>query len=262
MNHREPSRFQFGRKPVPDYSRQGTWMRVFLMVGAVMLVLTVVERARDPRTKQWLANLDKLVQPKERLNNRLPEQPLRTEHDPPGTFISTDETAKLVPADLQIDPLARSWQQGWKDVYERLQPAERDLLFEMLHSASQRQALPPEKTAAAGELLGRTTALWEDYQAVAFQAVAQLKGDDQTLWVDVLRQVNGRFNIDLRPALQAVIDGRSPTEAEERSLASFSETLLALTTAQIEDDTVFRPAEREIWFHQLAEVRAASAADL
>ena len=58
------------------------------------------------------------------------------------------------------------------------------------------------------------TTLWEDYQAAAFQAVAELKGDDQTQRVDVLRQVNSRYSDDLRPALQAVIDGRTPTGDE------------------------------------------------
>ena len=62
------------------------------------------------------------------------------------------------------------------------------------------QALPAEKTSAAADLLALATTLWEDYQAAAFQAVAELKGDDQTQWVDVLRQVNSRYSDDLRPA--------------------------------------------------------------
>ena len=262
MPDRQPSRFRFGQSPVPDYSRRGTRFRLFAMLAAVMFVLGIAERARDPKSWRWLWDLDKLAQRPERVNPRLPPQPLRTEHDPPGTFVLADGQEKLEPSEQQIDPLARSWQQGWKDVYERLQPAERDLLFELLHAVAHRRQLAAEKSTAAGELLARTTALWEDYQSVAFQAVDKLKGDDQTLWVDVLRRVNGKFSDGLRPALQAVIDGRSPTEAEERALTGLTETLIALTTAQIEDDTVFRPAEREIWFHWLADVQAAAPAEL
>ena len=62
--------------------------------------------------------------------------------------------------------------------------------------------------------------------------------------------------------MQAVIDGRTPTGDEERALVGLRSTLVALTTAQIEDDTVFRPAEREIWFHLLSEVRDAKPEEL
>jgi hypothetical protein len=256
MPGRNPTRFSFQRRSVPDYSRRSTKLRLFALVAAFMLVLAVAERARDPKSWQWLWQLDKTQQP-EPLNNRLPdraERPL-----PPGTFVMAAERQSTTP---EIDPVDRSWREGWKDIYDRLEPAQRELLFELLHAAANRQALPPGKSAAAAELLAQMTRLWEDYQGAAFQAVAQLKGDDQTLWVDVLRQVNGRFSADLTPAIQAVIDGRTPTESEEQVLARLSETLVAVTTARVEDDTVFRPAERDIWFHILASVRDEPAEGL
>src|SRR5207248_5742717 len=103
--------------------------------------------------------------------------------------------------------------------------------------------------------------LWDDYQAVAFQSVAQLTGDDQALWLDVLRQVNGRLS-DVRSALQTLADARLPTEAEARSISVLETTLVARATARIEDDTVRRPAEREIWFHELACMQGAADAEL
>src|SRR5205823_3960873 len=101
-----------------------------------------------------------------------------------------------------------------------------------------------------------------DYQAVAFQSVADLKGDDQAQWIDVLRQVNGRF-ANVLPALQTSAAGRTPTEAERTTLQGLETTLVALAQAQIQDDTlIFRPAEREIWFHELARVRDSDQAQL
>jgi hypothetical protein len=161
-----------------------------------------------------------------------------------------------------MDPVARAWEQGWKDVYNRLAPAEQSLLFEMLHASRNHQALPADKGTAAADLLAQLGTLWEDYQALAFQSVAELTGDDKSLWVDVLRQVNGRFANEVRPALQSVVDGRTATGAEERAIAGLQTTLDKLTTAKIEDDTVFRPAEREIWFRELARVRDADPAAL
>jgi hypothetical protein len=254
----EPSPWRPSGRPVPDYSRRGTKLKLFVLVAAAMLVLVAIDWARKPNSWQWLWQLDKLAERDEEVNDRLPDPP-------PGeageTLVSMDPPASL-PAEAALDPVARAWQQGWKDVYDRLEAPERELLFQIVYVAANRQALPPAKSESAAELLARATALWEDYQAAAFQSIAQLTGDDQLLWVDVLRQVNGRFANDLSPAIQSVIDGRTPTEAEERALAGLAETLVALTSARIEDDTVFRPAEREIWFHRLALVRDRSAEEL
>jgi len=68
--------------------------------------------------------------------------------------------------------------------------------------------------------------------------------------------VNGRFANDVRPALSAMVDGRTLTEVEETALSGTQTTLVMLSLAQVQDDTVvFRPAEREIWFYELARVR-------
>jgi len=112
-------------------------------------------------------------------------------------------------------------------------------------------------------MLHQTQQLWEDYQAVAFQSVAELKGDDQAQWIDVLRQVNGRFASDVLPALQEIVAGRNPSEADLVALQGLETTLVALAQAQIQDDTlIFRPAEREIWFHELARVHDLDQAQL
>jgi hypothetical protein len=132
----------------------------------------------------------------------------------------------------------------------------------MLHAAAGHGALDPARHEAAATALQETTTWWEDYQAAAFQSVAALQGDDQALWVDVLRQVNRRFSDQVRPALQSVIDGGAATETQEQTLAALQQTLTALTRARVEDDTVFRPAEREIWFHELARVRDTPPQDL
>jgi len=251
------------RQPPPDYTQRGPWLRVFLMVAAVIAVLAVAERTREPQSWKWLWDLDKSDPDKaaqrEPIQNRLPDKPATGQGE---VLVTADAPLAGVDGQGTIDPAARAWQEGWRDVYGRLSSADRDLLFEMLHAVQRHQALPAEKAGTAADLLALATTLWEDYQAAAFQAVAQLKGDDQTQWVDVLRQVNGRFSDDLRPALQAVIDGRTPTENEERALGGLRSTLVALTTAQIEDDTVFRPAEREILFHLQAEVRDAEPQEL
>jgi hypothetical protein len=252
------------RRAVPDYTQRSTKLRLFVMVAALMVIVAFAERARDPKTWNWLWQLDKSAKVEPKFTNRLQQRPLRTAFDPAGTFVSEADEA---PADeakqnLTIDPVQRAWDQGWKDVYDRLDADRRSLLFQMIYSGTSHAALAPESQAAAGELLEAVTKLWEDYQVVAFQSVSQLTGDDQALWVDVLRQVNTRFSEQVRPAVQGVIDGRTSTETDETALLGLQQTLLALTRSRIEDDTIFRPAEREVWFHELGRVRDMAAADL
>ena len=254
------------RRPPPDYTQRGTKMKVFAMVAALMVVLAFADKARDPKTWNWLWQMDQSAEKAEpKFTNRLQPKELRTARDPAGTFVSEgDEEASGEEGrpTLTIDPVQRAWDQGWTDVYERLDADRRALLFQMLHSGTSHAALDSEKQAAAGELLAAVTTLWEDYQVVAFQSVAKLTGDDQAVWVDVLRQVNNRFSEQVRPALQGVIDGRTPTESDEQALLGLQRTLLTLTRKRIEDDTIFRPAEREIWFHELARVRDTSSEEL
>jgi hypothetical protein len=255
------------RRAVPDYTQRGTKMKIFVMIAALMVVLAFIDKARDPKTWNFLWQFDQSAQKAEpKFTNRLPDKPLRTAYDQEGTFVSEAETNESAEADqktLTIDPVQRAWDQGWKDVYDRLDADRRALLFQMMHSGVSHANLAPEKQTAAGELLAAVTTLWEDYQAVAFQSVAKLTGDDQAVWVDVLRQVNNRFSEQVRPALQGVIDGRTLTESEEQALVGFQATLVALTRERIVDDFVgFRPAEREIWFHEWTRVRDASPVEL
>jgi hypothetical protein len=255
----------FTRRPPPDYTQRSVKLRLFIYVAAIILVLAAIERARDPLTWQWLWRLDR-SQNEEPLNTRLADQGLRTAHDPTGTFVATSDPKSdsvVSSAAAQLDPVHRAWSQGWQDVLSRLPADEQSLLFETLHVATAHQALSPDKNDTASDLLRRIQRLWNDYQAAAFQSVAELKGDDQTQWVDVLRQVNERFSGDVYPALQSIVDGRPLTEAEELSLRALQTTLVALAQAQVRDDTVaFRPAEREIWFHALARVQNADKGQL
>lgn len=260
--------FAGGRRPPTDYTSRSVKLRLFALIAALMIVLAFAERARDPKTWDWFKRLDDIsakhdAQP----NPRLAPEPSVTAHDPVGTFVAAGEKrrdpaptkAGELPA---LDPVERAWNEGWKDVFDRLAPDQRTLLFEMLHASAGHGAIDSARHEAAATALQATTSWWEDYQAAAFQSVAALQGDDQALWVDVLRQVNRRFSDQVRPALQTVIDGGAPTEAEEQTLAALQKTLTELTRARIEDDTIFRPAEREIWFHELARVRDTQPGDL
>lgn len=245
-------------RPVPDYTNRNTKLRLFAIVAALMLVLAVAERSRNPKLWQWLAGLGTSAANREAPNSRLPNRPPPS--DPPGTLVMAG--APTLPDAPEIEPQERAWQQGWKDVYDHLQLEERDLLFELLGNAARKRALAPAKAEVAGDLVQRLKGLWEEYQAAELQSLGQLKDDDRKLWSAALRGAGGRFSGELLPAVQSLIDGRTPTEAEELALAGLSRTFAHLTLAQIQDDSVFRPAERDIWFQLLADVHQTPAGEL
>jgi hypothetical protein len=253
----------FVRRPPPDYTQRSVKLRLFLYLAAIMLVAGVIERVRDPAARQWLANLDHRAVPQEPFNNRLADRGLRTAADPAGTFVAAaDAKFAALSSGGQIDPVERAWQQGWKDVFARLPADEQSLLFEILHAARAHGALAADRTEAAARLIQKLPTLWDDYQAAAFQSVADLKGDDPAQWIDVLRQTHDRF-AEICPALQAIVDRRTPTETEENAAGQLQTTLVALAQREIQDDTVvFRPAEREAWFYDLGRMHDADAEQL
>ncbi len=252
-----------GTRAPTDFTRRSVKTKIFMYLALLMLVLAAAERARDPKTWQWLADMDKWQQP-EKIANRLTPTAPRTPLDDPQSFVSTDAPAKDgTPAPAALDPVERAWQQGWKEVLERLEDKDRSLLFELLYDAGRNQPLDPQKHDEAAAAVETAHRLWEDYAAAAFQSLVTLSPEDQVQWVDVLRQVNHRWNEDVRPSLAGVIDGRTPTQNEEILLARFQKTLDELSLRRIEDDTLFlRPAERDIWLRMQAQARDADPAAL
>jgi hypothetical protein len=258
-----------GSRAPTDFTRRSVKTKIFMYLALLMLVLAAAERARDPKSWQWLADMDKWQEP-EKITNRLTPPPPRTPIDDPHSFVTSDAPpAESLPEKTPaaeapvLDPVERAWQQGWKEVLERLEDSDRSLLFEVLYDAERHQALDPKKHDTAAAAVETAHRLWEDYAAAAFQSLVTLSPEDQLTWVDVLRQVNHRWSEDVRPSLAAVIDGRTPTENEEILLARFQQTLDELALRRIEDDTLFlRPAERDIWLRLQAKARDADPAKL
>jgi hypothetical protein len=280
------------RRSVPDYTQRSVKVRLFGLLALLLLVLAVAERARDPKAWKWFFDLNKMsLQQDEPFDPRLPAKPLRTPDELDTFIINSDESAapderiqnapepgelpleapaaaasdaEINPRQSEVfDPVARTWHQGWKDVVKRLTDNERTTLYELLYLAETRQPVPVERHELAVQTLANMGKLWEDYQAAAFQSLTTLPAGDQATWVDVIRQTNQRWSVDIEPSLKSLLDGRTLSENEEQLLASFHATLDAIAIERVEDDTVFlRPAEREVWLRLEGKVRDATAQNL
>ncbi len=260
-------------RPPPDFTRRSIKMRIFALLACLFVVLALAERAADPRTWHWLTKMDEQSQPQPTVQNRLPVQVARTEHDPVGTFVtsnnsgeddaSSDDDTNGVgssatqpnPADARLDPVERAWNQGWRDLLRTLEPPQRELVFRWLIAGQTGNAVPEEIREPSSELVELLDTRWNDYHAAAFQSVQNLSMDDRVLWVDVLRQVNGRWSGEVKPALDSIIAGEKPEAKEQAAIGGLEQTLRRLTLDQVQDDTVFRSAERDIWFHLIAQLK-------
>lgn len=259
-------------RPPPDFTRRSVKLRIFVLLASLFVVLAVAERAADPKTWRWLTEMDAKSQPQARIQNRLIQRTQRTAQDEPGTFVARADTGedgdsefqslepveadptKTDPADVQLDPVARAWNQGWRDLLRTLDRDQRELIFRWLLAGQKGEPAPESIREDSAELLKAIDQRWNDYHVAAFQSVQNMSDEDRILWVDVLRQVNTRWGSDVKPALEAIIAGEKPDTKQQAAIGGLEQTLRRLTLDLVEDDTTFRPAEREIWFHLLAQL--------
>jgi hypothetical protein len=72
---------------LPDYSQRGTKLTLLTIVAAALLVPAVIERAADPKLRQWLTSMNRAEEARQAGESRV-EQRLRTQHDAPGTIVA------------------------------------------------------------------------------------------------------------------------------------------------------------------------------
>jgi len=79
------------RRRPPDYTQRNVKLRIFIYLAAIMAVLSVIERSRDPQTWQWMWGRGlSAVAP---LDTRLREPGHRTANDPAGTFLAAQNSS-------------------------------------------------------------------------------------------------------------------------------------------------------------------------
>lgn len=245
----------------PQFSSRATWWKLFLLCGSLVLVLTLAEQARKPDAWRFFDRLDEKTRQTE-----MPPDPRilapapRTQFDPAGTFVSTDDSRIAIPdgdstESKQADLVERAWQQGWKEILPALPGGQRGTLYEALWRARQRELLSGELMSELAIVADALDGRWSVYQTDALDSLSDLPDSERESWSAVMRQTDARWKQEVRRALASLSDGRSPTEAEFQSLVAWQSLLDQLQLKAIKDDTVWRGSEREIWFRLLERVQ-------
>jgi len=250
------------RRSPPDYTDRRTKLRLFGYVAVLMLVLGLLERLGNPLAWQWMWQQDPA-----------PQAPAETDGAPRPAAAAPGESGNSADGKAsRRSPLDAAWADAWQTIVSQLNPAEKHLLLEQLQAPSRRgpgNALPalPAGTLADSPavaerdprpvevLLGRLTVLWQDYHAKAASALDERPDAEKSLWLKVLAEADERFTSQLLPALRARMEEQLLTEAQQRELQQLAPLVIAEAAKAVQDDTVFRPAERDVWFALLSQVQ-------
>ena len=103
-----------------DYTSRSVKWRLFAVLAAVMLVVSVIERAANRDFRRWLLGSTTVEQSK-RVDSRLSNPRWRTQSDPLGTFVATETGPSEVRDDTPVFRPAE--QEDWFAAISRVQEA-------------------------------------------------------------------------------------------------------------------------------------------
>ncbi len=243
------------RRQPPDYSSRRVKLRLFVTLAIIMLVAALVERTWT-HSKRPAASADKPF------NNRLQNEP-RTSHDPAGTFVAMSDSKSAAAHDdaTTVDPVGRTLQLGWKEIFTHLTEDERDRLFKLLDTAARRKTLSVQQNDSINELLEKIARLWDDFDLSARASLSDAPEADRAIWSAVLENAASRFDRQIGQ-LKTVADGGDLSDDPTKNVAEAQSLLATIARDQIQDDTpILRPAERQIWFYEFARLVRQPADD-
>lgn len=229
--------------PPPNYRSRAVQFRLLAVVFAAMTAVVLLDR--------WIASRDGAGESQSSSRAPLPAGESRSAAPLGKPNSRQDDLSPKDDVDLAC-------QQGWKAVYTSLRDDEKSLLFQAFRNARLSQPLPPSLRMGLSELLASAQAAWDGYVKRARSAVEIDTRDrddaERRRWLEVIQQADRRWRQSLRP-LEAIqepspADGGATeiSSLERRRLDQIQSWLDEMALDEVRDDTVYRHAEKEIWF--------------
>jgi hypothetical protein len=266
IGQHDEDRRQKRLKPPPNYSSRSMQLRLLAMVALLMLVITAAFEARNPDRWKWLWELDQAAPPQEEIDPRLPASASAASDDAEPVVGDSLPKRQKIQADTSdkgpISAQDRAWAAGWHDVFERLSFFDRTQVYDLLQAAREKRTVDDAATRAAEDTLRRLEQEWADYRAAAASGLEGLSDEEQAAWQKVIDQLEQRWEAEARPALEAVAQQEELSESLRTSLAGLQDLLDRLQLRSIQDNTVWRASEREIWFRLLGKLKNRSPEEL
>ena len=252
-------------KPPPDYFSRRVRFKLFLLVSVFMLVVVMMEKARDPRTYDWMGfdRNEPLAHPQATApppDTRIPVERESRTADIPGMVAGAalPETPWHQPHDERpSNRLQQAEALAWTQLWPLLRRSDRDSLHRWLQIVLAGDAFPRDTDASlnAGveQLVEQLDGLWSDYleeqRALLVSDNAQLDDQRRRAWTDVLNQLANSWSQQYRASLQQILSGKSPSAQQQRALRKLQHRLGQFALTRVRDNTLHRGVEQEAWFH-------------
>lgn len=265
------------RIPPPNFRSRALQLRLFTLLGGLLLVLMLIGRAKDPKFWALLGFQDRPIAggsslteqeiAKEDVETRLP--PATPEESEIGVI---GDVPKRSPKKTEVDPtepperwgtertdapaeMAAATRDAWRQVLESLTGDEQLLWYDALDSLARGRRLAESDREAWSKLLDKCELEWRAYAIQAVESLATLPEDQQALWRLRLGALHGRWHEHWRPLLDQWAGGESAPEVDPLLLDRFRQMLDAIALDSIRDNTMSRSAEKAVWFRWLSRLR-------
>jgi len=197
-----------------------------------------------------------------------PEEPQAESSAGPAVGAAATIPAEAGPGSERGDEgavLETAWRDAWIALLRDCPVADENRLYDRLRAARGRGALPGDDAADAAAWKSRVVAwdaAWQKYVKEARAGLAELPANDRGRWNKVLDKVTASWLTLWRPLLETL--GQEPPEARElvRLVELLQDVADEKSLQAIQDDTIWRGTESNIWFRLVERIRASDPEQL
>ena len=278
---------QRGSRPKrpPNYLSRSVQWKVFMMVACLMLVFILMQEAKKPDNWRWLwAFQDTETSLSDALTGEEVDTRLRMPPEAaggvPGEVLlqgvgdpdrqATVPEPKAKPDDKsmgstlagQMTPVQRARHDAWTRLLDSLEKEQRTQFLRGLKAARDDADLAEEDQSAWPSIVAVLDSGWRDYLDGAFLAVSHDQGrltdQEKRDWLMVIEQLESDWSDRVQPTLAAIGEGEILDSEQRRSLMALQDTLDRVFLDEIQDNTVFRPGEKDAWFRMFEQLDSQS----
>lgn len=272
------------RSRPPDYFARGMQLRLMGLVFLLMLVAVAIFRARDPAIWRWLAISSGQQEERDpHVETRLPPTRRSLDSDVLGSVVigagvsgkanAGDGRTRTVDdrsggGSAESEPTEQALQDIWSRVTDSWSVDDRAAFQKALYSARRGSRLDADHHALLATLVAQADAGWSAYLARARagldEADSRSPGNEMDAWRGRLDELERSWHERWKVALESLVTEPATTAEQLAALDEIQQQFDHLAIAQIRDNALVRPVEREIlyrFFERLAHTDDATLRD-
>ena len=259
------------RRPPPDYLSRNVQYRLMMLVGLLMLVILLMERARDPKVWAWMFADEKGT--------------TKTGEAPPSNLDAKGKDPHLasplapLSSDGKVDRMWSAKVKSWSDVLKVVTRSDQVAIHRFLkhlrdQSPTEKQGDRPVKASLPKStseprwrsMIRQLDQRWTNYLQEVDQSLLQNQQMDKQLkaeWVQIVGKLELQWVNEIKPALQAPLKGEKWSKTQQVAMQDLQRVLDYLDLQQVQDFTIgFRHRELVSWNRLWEVLRETPQAEL